>query len=570
MRKTSTLLQPLLRALAPGLTLAFGISLLVNLLMLTSALYMMQIFDRVLMSGSGDTLLYLTIVAVGAIVVMGVLDGLRGRLVTKLASWFEQALAPGALRSAVEGGLVGHPYRVQALRDLGQARQWLAGPAFVGLLDLPWLPVYVAAIWLLHPLLGKIALGGALILILIAIANDFVTRPAYAASSRIGSAQNAQAEAWSRNAELVDAMGLLPRLGAAWTLTHDALLADQARIGARAAAFGAATKIVRLSLQVMILGAGAWLVIGHDLTSGAMVASSILLGRAMAPVESIVGSWRQSALAIQAMRRVLGRLGEQAVRDEGLTPPAPIGRLALENVTYGPAGLAVPTIRQVSFAVSPGEAVALVGPSASGKTTLARLIMGTYAPRMGVVRLDGADVSRWPRADFGRHVGYLPQDIELFAGSVARNIARLGESEPEAIYRAAKMAGAHDMILRLPKGYDSEIGELGAALSGGQRQRIALARALFGQPRLLVLDEPNSNLDAEGEAALNNAIAAAKADGMAIIVIGHHPTILAEVDRIVVLKAGAVETQGPRDLILESLRRGTVKPVPAIRKEGGS
>ena len=363
-----------------------------------------------------------------------------------------------------------------------------------------------------------------------------------------------------RNAEVIDAMGLTDGVLRRWAgLSHEAL-SLQSLASDRAAAIQGAAKFVRLFVQTAILGVGAWLVIRQEVSGGAMIAGSIIMGRALAPVEQAIGTWKQMIQAREAYRRLAAFLALPPLRAEGMPLPAPEGRLSVEGVCFGLPGKPL-ILKSVSFKADPGEAICIIGPSAAGKSSLARLLVGVRSPLTGIVRLDGADIFTWPKSDLGRHVGYLPQDVELFSGTIRENIARLGEADPADVVAAARMANCHDMILKLEKGYDTEIGEAGVRLSGGQRQRIALARAVFGRPRLVILDEPNASLDGEGEEALNRAIAALKACGSTVIVIGHRPSLLQEVTKVLVLVAGQVEMFGPRAEVMERLTRRNVQPV---------
>ncbi len=538
------------------------VSLVINLLMLTASVYMMQVFDRVLTSGSLSTLLYLSVIATGALLILGLLDWVRAQTLALTGGWIERKLAPLALRRAVEAGMQGGDYRSEALRDLASVRGVIGGPGMAALFDAPWVPVFLVVIYVLHPVLGHVALAGAVVLFALALANERVSHAALADSGRAGARAMRTADAGLRNAEVIDAMGLMPGFLRRWA--SDAGHAQHRQLAAAnaGAIVSAVAKFFRLFIQVALLGVGAWLVLRHELTSGAMIAGSIILGRALAPVEQAIGSWRQTIQAVEAYRRLRAFLARPPLRPEAMPLPAPEGHLKVENLVYGAPGAKKPIIGGVSFAVRPGEALAIVGPSAAGKSTLARLLVGVLRPNAGAVRLDGADVHLWNREDFGRHVGYLPQDVELFSGAIRDSIARMQQADPAAVVEAARLAHCHDLVLRLERGYDTEIGEDGMRLSGGQRQRIGLARALFGKPRLIVLDEPNANLDAEGEEALNQAIATMKAQGSAVVVIGHRPSILAQVDRVLVLVDGQVEQIGPRAQVLDRLTRRTLQPVP--------
>jgi ATP-binding cassette subfamily C protein/ATP-binding cassette subfamily C protein EexD len=371
---------------------------------------------------------------------------------------------------------------------------------------------------------------------------------------------NRRTDALARDAEVIDGMGMVPAVLRRWQTDVARISSDQQRATDRAGMLLAAIKAERVLIQVACLGLGAWLALQNEITGGAMVAASILLGRALAPIEQLVGTWRQLVSARQAFRRVSQHLARPPLRPKGLAIPDPEGHLAAEQVTYGFDGSRVPLIKGINFALEAGQSMALLGPSAAGKTTLVRLLIGALQPSVGVVRLDGANIFQWPREDLGRYIGYLPQDVQLFEGSVFANIARFEDAEPRDVIAAARLAGAHDMILRLPKGYETEIGEGGAPLSGGQRQLVGLARALYGNPRLAVLDEPNANMDTEGEIALLRALDSLKARGTTVIMVTHRPSLIQSLDKALVLRNGAIEFLGPRDEVLKRLVRPIARP----------
>jgi ATP-binding cassette, subfamily C, type I secretion system permease/ATPase len=555
------LLRQALAACLPAFAWVGLFSLCVNLLMLTVPLYMMQVFDRVLTSRSIDTLLLLTVVGIGALVTLALLDLARTRILIALGSWLDRRLGPEAFARAITAALRGRAYRTEALRDLEQLRAFVGGPAVLALLDAPWVPVYVAVSALLHPVIGMAALGGCVLLFALALLNEACTRVPLQDASNLSLRSMQQAESITRNAEIIDAMGMLPGLAGRWLAGSGEGLRRQTVAGNRAAAVLALSKFARLAIQVAALGVGAWLAVQQELTAGAMVAGSIILSRALAPVEQAIGIARQFSAARTALRRLRPYFAEAPLRPPAMALPAPCGHLSVERLMYAPPGSDRPVLKGISFALPASEALAVIGPSAAGKSTLARLLVGTLAPSVGHVRLDGAEVFAWERSDFGRHVGYLPQDVELFAGSVRDNIARMqADAAPEDVVAAARMADVHDMILRLPRGYDTDIGEAGALLSGGQRQRIGLARALYGNPRLVVLDEPNANLDGAGESALVRALEALRGNGATVVLITHRPSFLAAVDKVLLLRDGTIELFGPRDKVLEQMRMGNVVP----------
>jgi len=542
----------------------------VNLLQLTVSLYMMQVFDRVLSTRSLDTLYYLTAIALFALLVMAILDGLRGQVMQRVAGWIEGKAAPEAFLRAIESQLRNRPYRMEALRDLAVCRGWLGSPASLTMFDVPWVPIYLAVIFLLHPILGWIALLGAAALFLLTLANEWATGALVRQASTGAMASQRRAESIVRNAEVIDSMGMAPAVMQRWREGLSASLPPQERAADRAAFLLSITRFFRLAIQVAVLGVGAWLVLEQQLTSGASIAASIIMGRALAPVEQMIGGWKGLVQARQGYRRLLGFLSLPRMRPPGMALPEPTGRVGVERVTFGFPGQPVAIIKGVSFGLAAGESLAVIGPSAAGKTTLIRLLIGTLQPTAGTVRLDGADVFTWQREDFGRYVGYLPQDVELFDGTVLRNIARMTEAEPEAVFEAAKLAGCHEMILRLPQGYDTEIGDGGQHLSGGQRQLIGLARALFNNPKMVVLDEPNSNLDGDAEQALIRGLEELKRRGTTVILVSHRPTLVQGVDKVLLMRDGAVESFGPRAEVLKRLVQQQSRPAEVVRAEGGS
>ncbi|MGX9965109.1 type I secretion system permease/ATPase [Roseomonas sp. F4] len=560
------------RAMAACRQQMIGVGLfsgVVNLLQLTVSLYMMQVFDRVLGSRSLDTLYYLTAIALFALLVMAVLDGLRGQVMQRLAGWVEGKVAPEAFLRAIESQLRGRPYRMEALRDLAACRAWLGSPASLTLFDVPWVPIYLAVIFALHPILGWIALGGALLLFLLTLANEWATGALVRQASTASLTSQRRAESMVRNAEVIDSMGMAPAVLQKWREGFSTGIPPQERAADRAAILLSITRFSRLAVQVGVLGAGAYLVLEQQMTAGASIAASIIMGRALAPVEQMIGGWKQLVQARQSYRRLLGFLALPRIRPPGMALPAPTGRVSAERVTFGFPGQPVAIIKGITFQLAAGESMAIIGPSAAGKTTLIRLLIGTLQPAAGTVRLDGADVFTWQREDFGRHVGYLPQDVELFDGTVMKNISRMRDEPPEGVFEAARLAGCHEMILRLSQGYDTEIGDGGQHLSGGQRQLIGLARAMYGGPRFVVLDEPNSNLDGDAEQALIQGLEALKKQGTTVILVSHRPTLVQGVDKVLLLRDGAAEAFGPRNEVLKRLSQiGRPAEAPTARMEG--
>jgi PrtD family type I secretion system ABC transporter len=529
-------------------------SFAINLLVLAPSIYMLQVYDRVLTSGRVETLAMMTGLLAGALLLMGALEALRSILLSRASTWLSSRLGPLYLGLSVRSRLVGDASGAQPLRDLAQVQSFLSSPALTVFFDAPWTPFFILLIWFLHPWLGAFAIASAVALLAFSLVNEMVTRKAnqQANSEQIVTLQ--QAEAAIRNAEVVRAMGMLPAMLHRWQARHGTALAAQQTAAERNGALLGFTKFLRFFVQSATLGLGAYLVLRNEVSAGAMIASSILLGRALAPVETAMGSWRNFAATRVAYARLKGRMASIPPEPRRMRLPAPEGHVSLRNVSYAPPGVRALALQDVSFTLSPGEAVAVIGASASGKTSLCRLLVGINRPTSGEIRLDGAELHHWNMDDLGAHIGYLPQDVELFAGSVRDNIARMDAPDDEAVARAAFTAHAHDMIQRLPHGYDTQIGDGGARLSGGQRQRIGLARAIYGRPRLIVLDEPNANLDQAGESALAAAIAELKEEGVTLVIVGHRPSTLAQADKILLLREGRVELFGPRAEVLARLR----------------
>ena len=552
----------------------FGVGLIallsggVNLLILVSPIYMFQVFDRVLLTFRVETLIYLSAVAGACIVALGVFDALRGVAVARLGRWWDDTARPDLLDASLAAARTRGPNVGATLQDLQQVRSFVGGPSLLPFFDAPWAPLFIAVIFLLHPILGLIALASAIVLMCFAVANDVFSRQSRTGISGDQMANGIFAATALRNADVVHAMGMQPAVVALHDKRQNGINAA-GQVGAeRTAIITGASKAVRIGVQVAILGVGAYLVTLGELTAGGMIAASIILGRALAPVEQGIGAWRGFTQAREAQSRITALLKAVPATPEPTALPAPTGRLSVENVSLALPGQDKPVLRQVSFALEPGSVMAVVGPSAAGKSSLCRLLVGSWRPTAGHVRLDGAELGQWRAEDRGRYIGYLPQSIELFGGTVSDNIARLGPADDAAVIEAARIAGCHDMILRLPKGYDTEIGEGGAFLSGGQRQRIGLARALFGRPRLVVLDEPNSNLDQEGESALIAAIAEIKRQGATVVLVSHRFAMMRVVDMIGVLQGGTMEKFGPRDRMLQELQavpqQGAARKVAAL------
>jgi PrtD family type I secretion system ABC transporter len=546
----------LARQIRPFIKLAAIASLLLNLALLAPALYMLQVFDRVFASGSIETLVMLAI-PVGALLALAwCMDEARSRARAAAGRRLESCLAPEALAVQLDQRAAGAADRGSgdALRDVAQLRRLLAGPGVVALFDAPWVPLYLLTIAAMHPLLGGIALLGAIALFGLGMFTEYATRRHAERAIETGRATQGHAEALLRNAEVVVAMGMTGAAIRQWEARCDQQHRTQESLATASARLGATARVARQLLQVVALGFGAWLVVGRQASPGIMIAATILLGRALQPVELLIGGWKSMIEARGAWSRLERR--QPRPRPTRLALPAPKGRLEVERLGFAFSADRAPLLRNLCFTVLPGESLGIVGPSAAGKTTLLRLLLGVRSPQTGVVRLDGSDIARWDREQLGRAIGYLPQTVELFSGSVAANIARLQKPDPEAVIRAAQLAHAHELIQRLPDGYDTDIGEGGCLLSGGQRQRIALARALYGEPRLLVLDEPNANLDEEGDDALAGALTALKARGITVVVVSHRRRLISQLDRIAILREGKLEAFGPSSLVLGKLGEG--------------
>ncbi|WP_205647818.1 type I secretion system permease/ATPase [Acuticoccus yangtzensis] len=532
-------------------------SCLVNLLMLTGPIYMLQIYDRVLASGSVPTLVALSAIVVILYVFMAILDLVRQRILIRVGHTIDDEVGYTAFSTYVDAPMKLGPMGEQAqpIRDVDQLRQFFSSNGMTALFDVPWMPIYLAVVFLIHPALGLLATAGALILLAIAIITDRTARSAVAQSNTAGLRRSRFAEATRRNAEVVRGMGMLDGLGSVWRSVNRAFLRANGRAAEIVSTSSVITKVFRLGLQSAVLGLGAYLAVHQYITPGAMIAASIIMSRALQPVESAVGNWRQFLSARQSYRRLSATV--EAVEDiERMALPAPTKTLAAETITVIAPGSQTPIVRDVAFRLDAGQALGIIGKSGSGKSTLARAVVGVWPVVRGAVTLDGAPINQYPAGALGAHIGYLPQDVELFPGTVADNIARFDpDFAPDDVVDAARQAGVHELILSLPQGYNTMIGEAGAALSGGQRQRVGLARALYKNPFLVVLDEPNSNLDAEGDEALRTAILAVRERGGIAIVIAHRPSAVASCGHLMMLADGRVKDFGTRDEVLSRVTR---------------
>ncbi len=527
-----------------------------NLLMLAVPLYMMQLFDRVLATRNVDTLVALTMIVLVSILVMGALESVRSRLMVRCGPGIERRLSPevleGSARAARRGDAGSEPGG-QSLRDLAAVRSYLGGPAVMSIFDAPYVPVFLAVVFLIHPMLGSIALGGALVLFGLAYANEQFTRPPVQEGNRESTRALNEADAALRNFDVIEALGMMETLKRRLRSSSGRALASHEEASDRGSMISASARVLRLTIQVAMLGTGAWLAMSDAISGGAMIAASIIAGRALSPFEQSINGWKMLIGARQAFARVRELLQREFEPGEAMTLPEPEGKLSVEGLIYIPRGSTEPVLRDISFELAPGTSLGIIGPSAAGKTTLVRHLVGSLEPSRGHVRLDSADLIQWDSTDRGRWVGYLPQDVELFAGSVRENIARLREVDDDTVVQAAMLAGAHEAILRLPQGYETLLQAGGGGLSGGQRQRVGLARAVLGNPRLVVLDEPNANLDGEGEQALMRALAELKRNGTTLVMVAHRPGVMGSMDKLLLLREGRVMAFGDREEVLGRL-----------------
>lgn len=535
-----------------------------NVLLFVSPLYMLQVYDRVLSSRSESTLVMLTVIAAFLLAILGTLEAVRSRVLVRAGARIDQALAGRTFTSLFDQA-VKQPGAAsgQVLRDLDSLRDFATGPALLVFCDAPWAPLFILVTFVLHPLLGAVTLVGALIIFSLAVINEKATRKELKDANAMSFQAGSFADASLRNAEVLHAMGMVPGIAARWNLRHQTALALQSQAADRAGLLLALSKFIRLFLQSSILGVGAWLALDDAITGGSIVAASIIMGRALAPIEMAVGHWKSFVGARGAYARLNEILAYGANQPERMALPRPQGNVALERVFVVPPASRTAVIKGVSFELAASEVLGIVGPSAAGKSTLARAMVGVWPVGAGVVRLDGADLATLPRDQIGPALGYLPQDVELFDGSVAENIARFGTLDAAKVVDAALKAGVHEIILGLPEGYDTRIGESGRALSGGQRQRVALARALYNDPSFVVLDEPNSNLDTAGEQALVEAVMGCKARGATTVVVTHRLSVLSTVDKVLLLNNGEIEMFGSRDEVLARLARPQVVGNPS-------
>ncbi|QFT32029.1 Type I secretion system ATP-binding protein PrsD [Labrenzia sp. THAF82] len=559
--------NPVTKAFRPVKSAFWGVaivSFVINILMLTGPVFMLQVYDRVLASGSVPTLVVIGVLAIVLYLFYGLLEGVRSRILSRLGQRVDARLSGIVYRvsNSLPVRLGKKAAKLRPVQDLDTVRQFLSGPGPAAIFDIPWLPLYLGIVFLFHPLLGIVGAAGALIITILIGLNELMSRgPSEEAAGQAGK-RSAEVEIGQRNSEVVTAMGMQSALTSKWDDQNNEYLSTQRRAADRTGVFGTAIKTIRFVLQSAILGVGAWLAIQQEITPGVMIAASIMTSRALSPIEQAVAQWRGFVASRQALKRLREVLLIADDEPEKMDLPIPTQKLTAEQVFCGPFGEAMPFVQNVSLELSAGDGLGIIGPSGSGKSTFARALVGATPSLKGVIRFDGSELGQWPSAKRGDFIGYLPQDLQLFDGTIADNIARFGaEASSEKIIEAAKLADVHDLIVSLPEGYNTVIGRSGRLLSAGQRQRIALARALYGNPFLVVLDEPNSNLDAEGEGALTNAIKAMRDKGSIVVVIAHRPSAIATVDKILCLKEGKMVGFGPKEDVL----RQVVQPVPRVQ-----
>ncbi len=557
--KTDALIRDLQRSFAGGLAYAGFLSLCVNVLLLTVPLFMLQVQDRVIVSRSYDTLTMLLVIAVGALVLYGAIEFIRSLTFQTMASIFARRLNLPALQAAVSAALEsGSGQATQAIRDLNDIRTFIASSAIATPLEAAWSPIFLAVLFAFHPVYGLVGVVSLLILLILGVLADVLTRRVLKEANEEGVTSINEVGASLRHAETIEAMGMLPALAARWRTGQIAMLEHLDLGMARGKFIAALTRSSRMTMQLAIYATGAVLIIRNEVSIGTLMAASILLGRLLAPFDSMITDWRQWVTAAQAWKRVRELLQSRASQRQSVPTPATQGDLVVDRVIYAPQGSEQTIIKGVSFSLEPGEVLGVVGPSGAGKSTLARLLVGVLKPNAGGVYLDGHNAYLWERGSFGAMVGYLPQSVSLLNGTIGENIARMRKPDPHAILEAARIAGVHELIGRLPLGYDTNVADGDFKLSGGQRQRIGLARALYGSPRLIVLDEPNANLDAEGEQSLIRAINAARDSGAIVVLIAHRPSVMQTVDKILVLREGRVAQFGPRSAIAGMITPGGV------------
>ncbi len=548
-------LQAALKACKSSFLSVGFFSFFVNALMLVPTFYMIQISGRVVPSSSTSTLLMLTLILTVLVATMGALEWVRSRIMVRISNRLDVMLSRDVYRASFKRALSsgGADATAQSLNDLTALRQFFTGSGLFAFFDAPWFPIYTVVMFLFHPWFGYMTLACGLVLAGLAVVNHRLTANALANANKENVASNIVTTKTLRNAEVIESMGMLETLMNRWAKRQRRIMLMQSEASDKGGIVSTISKTFRTWSQSIMLAIGAYLVVTHEINPGLLMAGSLLLGRALGPIDQMIGSWKGFVAAKVQYDRLSKVLDDLSKEPERMPLPAPEGQIQVENLVVAPPGAKAPVIRNMSFVVPSGSIVGIVGPSAAGKSTLVRALMGIWPPQHGVVRLDGADIASWDKQALGQYVGYLPQDIELFEGSISENIARFDKIDPEKVVQAAQMAGVHEMILMLPDGYDTVIGSDGVNLSGGQRQRVGLARAIYGTPRLIVLDEPNSNLDDVGERALGVALQKLKETGATVFIVSHRPNILTRLDRILVMAGGAISLYGERDRVIAEL-----------------
>jgi len=545
---------------------AAGFSLIINLLQLVPTIYMLQVFDRVVPTGNLDTLTMLTVILMVLFVTQGILEWVRSQILVRVSTRLEVLLNERLFKVAYKLALYSNGQRAstQPLDDLTGLRQFMTGSGLFAFFDAPWVPIYLAVMFIFHPWYGWVGVATSILLIIIAYIQEKSTHALLNDANNAAMVGRNLVNKNLRNAEVIDSMGMLPNIQHRWLSSTYKVLELQAIASSRAGVINAFSKLTRAASQSLILAVGAYLVIGNEISSGLMMAGSILLGRALAPIDMVIGSWKGFIAARGQYKRLNDLLVQIPAGQQKMTLPDPQGAFQLELANVIPPGAKTPVIKGISMAINKGDVLGVIGPSGAGKSTFARAILGIWPTSSGRIRLDGAEIYSMNRDELGPFIGYLPQDIELFEGTISENIARFGAVESEKVVEAARMADVHDLILRLPDGYDTYIGANGINLSGGQRQRIGLARALYGNPVVVVLDEPNSNLDEQGELALGRAIQRLKEKRVTVIVITHRNNVLVNVDKLLVLNDGQLSVYGPKDQVLAHLQKANQQGKPGI------
>lgn len=562
MKKPSICLNEIMGAVKRHRTGLIFLSCLINILLLVTAIYMLQIYDRVLSSGSLDTLFWLTVIAIFAVAIYGVLEQARRLILSRIAGYIDNELNATVLRRSMEKRLAGVQPEA-SVRDVSDLRNFYQGDAALAFLDAPWSLLFLAFIWLLHPALGAIATIGAVILLAATIANDLATRNRQKKAAQSVRMANEAAIRFVEGGETIGPLGMADAVFGRWKFLQGQARSEQQELGEKTTSILSFTRSLRLVLQVLILGAGAYFVLAGEITAGAMIAASIITGRALAPIDRLTAAWARF-VAARMSRGNLENLFEVVQNEPNAVElPTPTGRLTVEGASYVAPETGVPILRNIVFALSePGMICAIVGPSGSGKSSLCRMLVGAWKPSSGHVRLDGADAFDWNSEQLGPHIGYLPQVVEIFPGTIAENIARFGDVDSDAVVRAANAAGVHEMILRMPQGYETDVGANADRISIGQRQRIGLARALYGDPVFVVLDEPNSNLDGSGDQALLEALRQMKQSRKTVLIVSHRAEVLTVTDKILVLNNGVVTNFGDRSDILKPVEKPLHASVP--------